>query len=237
MSCSNIRAESLECSIIRICGIPLKNKLYFSDEILTSMPTKPLDRLMFVQGGLCFFCKQQLARAEASVEHLVAGANGGSNKDENCVACCKTINTLLGSMSLKEKFQVVLNQKGEFKCPNGNRPAIQHVERVAEHATAGSNMSPTNGNFALVVANLKNRENARPRTIKTRTSTIGSQGDLQLLSRRLLPVRLPNTLSTNLNLQSKLCSWDYGPVGYGVGCEQTKHLSEVQRHDGSRIRS
>jgi hypothetical protein len=35
-------------------------------------------------------------------------------------------------------------------------------------------MPPTNGNFAIVVANLKNRENARPRTIKTLTSTIGS---------------------------------------------------------------
>ena len=61
---------------------------------------------MFVQGGLCFFCKQPLPRAEASVEHLLAGANGGSSKDENCVACCKSINALLGSMSLKEKFQV-----------------------------------------------------------------------------------------------------------------------------------
>src|SRR5665647_3213554 len=83
------------------------------------MPTKPLDRLMFVQGGICFFCKQPLPKAEASVEHLLASANGGGNSDENCVACCKTVNALLGSMSLKEKFQVVLNQKGQFKCPNG----------------------------------------------------------------------------------------------------------------------
>ena len=72
---------------------------------------------MFVQGGLCFFCKQPLPKAEASVEHLFASSNGGSNNDENCVACCKSVNALLGSMSLKEKFQVVLNQKGQFKCP------------------------------------------------------------------------------------------------------------------------
>jgi len=38
--------------------------------------------------------------------------------DENCVACCKAVNALLGSMSLKEKIQVVLNQQGQFKCPN-----------------------------------------------------------------------------------------------------------------------
>ncbi|MGL6334488.1 HNH endonuclease [Aeromonas jandaei] len=61
---------------------------------------------MFVQGGLCFFCKQPLPKTEASVEHLLASANGGSNSDENCVACCKAVNRLLGSMSLKEKFQV-----------------------------------------------------------------------------------------------------------------------------------
>ena len=64
---------------------------------------------MFAQGGLCFFCKKPLAKAAASVEHLVASANGGKNNDENCVACCKAINALLGSMSLKEKVQVVLN--------------------------------------------------------------------------------------------------------------------------------
>ena len=55
------------------------------------MPTKPLDRLMFAQGNLCFFGKEPLARADASVEHLVASANGGTNADDNCVACCKTV--------------------------------------------------------------------------------------------------------------------------------------------------
>ena len=68
------------------------------------MPTKPLDRLMFAQGKSCFFCKALLPQSEASVEHLVASANGGGNSDENCVACCKALNALFGSMSLKEKF-------------------------------------------------------------------------------------------------------------------------------------
>ncbi len=67
---------------------------------------------------MCFFCKAPLPQSEASVEHLVASANGGGNGDENCVACCKAINALLGSMSLKEKIQLVLNQRGEFRCPN-----------------------------------------------------------------------------------------------------------------------
>ena len=82
------------------------------------MPTTPLDRLMFAQGGLCFFCREPLPQGEASVEHLVASANGGANGDDNCVACCKALNRLFGSMSLKEKIQLVLNQSGQFKCPN-----------------------------------------------------------------------------------------------------------------------
>ena len=84
------------------------------------MPTKPLDRLMFAQGGQCFFCKKTLTKQEASVEHLLASANGGKNNDDNCVVCCKSLNALLGSMTLKEKVQVILNQKGRFKCPNGS---------------------------------------------------------------------------------------------------------------------
>jgi hypothetical protein len=119
------------------------------------MPTKPLDRLLYAQGGECFFCKHLLPKEDASVEHLVASANGGSNGDDNCVVCCKTMNALLGRMALKEKIKVVLNQKGQFKCPNGvqNRP-----KDVLE----------------LVIANLRQRGTNRPKTVKTLLSTIRS---------------------------------------------------------------
>ena len=95
------------------------------------MPTKPLDRLMFAQGDLCFFCGVRLPKADASVEHLVPSARAGSNSDDNCVACCKAVNGLLGSMSLKEKIRVVLNQNGRFVCPNG-----AGTEAAAEPAAA-----------------------------------------------------------------------------------------------------
>ena len=133
------------------------------------MPTKPLDRLMFVQGGVCFFCKQPLPKAEASVEHLLASANGGGNSDENCVACCKSVNALLGSMSLKEKFQVVLNQKGQFKCPNGAGSA-----KAAAKPKASAMAKPKDEKLALVIANLKQRGNSKPRTLKTLTSSVSS---------------------------------------------------------------
>ena len=147
------------------------------------MPTKPLDRLMFIQGGLCFFCKQPLPKSEASVEHLFASANGGSNNDENCVACCKSVNALLGCMSLKEKFQVVLNQKGQFKCPNGAGsadPASSPKAIAAAQTQATPKAKPKapaiakNDKLAFVIANLKQRGNSKPRTLKTLTSTIAS---------------------------------------------------------------
>src|SRR5262245_53146438 len=100
------------------------------------MPTKPLDRLMFAQGGMCFFCRSPLPRSEASVEHLVASANGGNNNDENCVACCKSVNVLFGSKSLKEKIQIVLNQRGQFKCPNGIDSATPVVQPKVTPAPA-----------------------------------------------------------------------------------------------------
>ena len=115
------------------------------------MATKPLERLMFAQGGLCFFCRDPLVKADASVEHLLASAHGGRNHDDNCVVCCKAMNALLGSMSLKEKIQVVLNQKGEFKCPNKSQAAAAKGPRGTEKTRA------TTDRYDVVVANLRQR--------------------------------------------------------------------------------
>jgi|GEM_PF-593475 len=95
------------------------------------MGIKPIDRLLFAQGGACFFCSAQLPRAEATVEHLVAQANGGSNADHNCVVCCREINVILGSLSLKEKLRIVLNQKGKFVCPKRTASAAAAAPSVA----------------------------------------------------------------------------------------------------------
>lgn len=159
----------------------------------TPMPTRPLDRLLFVQGGLCFFCKQPLLRDDASVEHLQAIANGGANGDDNCVACCKIVNALLGSMSIKQKFEVVLNQKGHFRCPNimvasTPKPLPMPTPTAAPKpvAVATPPAKPTppkpaappapkkTDRFAMVVANLKTRGNSRPRTLKTLTSSVAA---------------------------------------------------------------
>lgn len=158
------------------------------------MPTKPLDRLMFAQGGLCFFCKKPLSQSEASVEHLVATANGGRNHDDNCVVCCKALNALLGSMSLKEKIQVVLNQRGDFKCPDAKVPHKPAKATAASHAAVSRVSISVGEKLALIVADLHKRGSAKPRTVKTLSSTI----------RSLFQKHLPDTEVTSLI--DKLCA-------------------------------
>lgn len=133
-----------------------------------NMPTNPLDRLMWAQGNRCFFCDKPLPKDDASVEHLWAKANGGTNSDENCVVCCKAVNALLGSMSLKEKFKVVLNQQGQFKCPSAQAKSTSPAKGIRK--ASPSEQEPDF--YRLVVANLKQRESHAPKTLKTLTSTV-----------------------------------------------------------------
>lgn len=137
--------------------------------------TTHLDRLLFAQGGLCFFCRKPLPKAEASVEHLVAIANGGTNDDGNCVACCKALNHLLGSKSIKEKMQIVLNQRGEFQCPNNTCIQAVAPNSSVPAASADKQKLIPNGMTSpidLVLADLKKRGGSRPRKISTLSSTI-----------------------------------------------------------------
>ena len=157
------------------------------------MQNAALTRLLFAQGRLCFFCKEPLPETEASVEHLVAKANGGGDQDENCVACCKSLNALLGSMSLKEKIQVVLNQTRPFECPNG---AERKVEKMAPEVLANSTQVGAE-RHAQVAAHLKRLGKARPRTVAKLKNVIAalfqnklSQHEVDALVRELKSQRV-----------------------------------------------
>lgn len=152
------------------------------------MPNNTLKRLLFAQGGLCFFCQKPLPVTDASVEHLVASSNGGSDQDGNCVACCKYLNSLLGSRSLKEKIQVVLNQKGQFLCPNNAR---KKVKKTAPQALPKAAKLVAE-RCVQVVENLKQRGTAKPRTVPRLKNTIAtlfqnklSQQEVDALVRQL----------------------------------------------------
>lgn len=79
---------------------------------------KQLQRLLIQQGQNCFFCDGPIPPGEATVEHLDALANGGDKTDQNCVACCRAINTALGNLSVKDKLRAVLAQPKPFPCPH-----------------------------------------------------------------------------------------------------------------------
>ena len=135
------------------------------------MPTKTIERLMFAQGGQCFFCRKPLHKADASVEHLVAVSHGGKDNDENCVACCKSLNNLFGRMSLKEKLHIVLNQKGNFVCPAGS-PAISPPTKANPTKPNAKATTTFLERLALVVEDLQKRGNARPGTVEKLLNTI-----------------------------------------------------------------
>ena len=137
------------------------------------MPIKPIDRLLFAQGGRCFFCARQLTKADASIEHLVARAHSGKDNDENCVACCKQLNALFGRVSLKEKLRIILNQHGTFVCPAASiGPAAAKSPRTSE---AEPEIPATvKAKLVIVLNDLHKRGAAKPSTVEKLKNTMKS---------------------------------------------------------------
>ena len=97
-------------------------------------------------------------------------------------------------MSIKEKIRVVLNQKGNFKCPNGigtklpapapvttpvavSTPSLPKVQ-VAPHTPAEpkkSNVAKPTDPISILVANLKSRAKGKPAKLQTLSADIKSQ--------------------------------------------------------------
>jgi hypothetical protein len=149
--------------------------LLIQREVTVTMPTTPLERLHFLQGGMCFFCKQPLPKSEASVEHLYATANGGPNHDDNCVVCCKSLNRALGSMSLKAKIEVVLNQKGDFQCPNRTAKTQAPQKATAKPPAPPRKAPAAKKDFVDVVRkSLKSMKDGKPHSLKKLLRTVES---------------------------------------------------------------
>jgi 5-methylcytosine-specific restriction endonuclease McrA len=76
-----------------------------------------LEKMLYLQGGKCFFCGQPLPAAEASIDHLMPLSQGGQRVESNEVVCHKTLNDAFGAMDLKRKVEFILNSQGRIKCP------------------------------------------------------------------------------------------------------------------------
>ena len=135
---------------------------------------KQLDRLLLFQGNRCFFCDQEIPEAEASVEHLVASSNGGANDDDNCVACCKTLNAAFANRPYKEKLRAILMRRGQFSCPRQTDSRLEATISLAVPAETSK------ARLLAVVADLQKRGATRPRKIATLKNPISSVFQKQL---------------------------------------------------------
>jgi septum formation topological specificity factor MinE len=127
---------------------------------------KQLERLLLFQGNRCFFCDEAIPEGEASIEHLVASANGGGNDDENCVACCRSLNAAFGSRPYKEKLRAILSHRGRFKCPRDSA--------VKAAPPQGTSPEAPQDRLTLVLTDLQKRGAARPRKVATLRNTIAA---------------------------------------------------------------
>ena len=128
------------------------------------MPNTQLDRMLFLQGNRCFFCDKALARADASLEHLVPQSKDGPDKEHNIVACCRRLNHVFGSMALKAKIQAILAQRGKFVCPD-DKPAL--ATKSVPNVTVASANAPTAAALAeRALQQLRSSPQACPRTKK-----------------------------------------------------------------------
>jgi 5-methylcytosine-specific restriction endonuclease McrA len=80
-------------------------------------PLTKLGKMLYLQGGNCFFCGRGLKEEDASIEHLNPKSRGGASTEDNEVVCHKTLNQVFGDMDLKRKFEFVLKAKAAFSCP------------------------------------------------------------------------------------------------------------------------
>jgi hypothetical protein len=136
------------------------------------MQIKPIDRLLFAQGGRCFFCARRLTKADASIEHLVPRAHDGKDNDENCVACCKQLNALFGRVSLKEKLRIILNQHGTFGCPAGISAAEAKLPRTSK--AEQEIPAAVKAKLVIVLNDLHKKGASKPRTVEKLKNTMKS---------------------------------------------------------------
>lgn len=80
-----------------------------------------LEKMLYLQGGKCFFCGHLLPVAEASIDHLLPLSQGGQRVESNEVVCHKTVNDAFGAMDLKRKMEFILSSSGRVQCPKGSK--------------------------------------------------------------------------------------------------------------------
>jgi hypothetical protein len=90
------------------------------------------------------------------------------------VACCKAVNSLLGNMTLKGKMEVVLRQRGDFRCPRKRTEHAQQCESAAPSPAVDSEL------LAAAIIHLDRCKTNRPRTLQSLRQSLGDRFAKQL---------------------------------------------------------
>jgi uncharacterized coiled-coil protein SlyX len=68
---------------------------------------KKINPLLFNQGNKCFYCNGILDINEATIDHVIPRAKGGTDDIDNLVVCCKYANQAFADCSPKYKMAVI----------------------------------------------------------------------------------------------------------------------------------
>ncbi|MEN8216418.1 MAG: HNH endonuclease [Pseudomonadota bacterium] len=68
---------------------------------------KKINPLLFNQGNKCFYCNAVLDINEATIDHVIPRAKGGTDDIDNLVVCCKYANQAFADCSPKYKMAVI----------------------------------------------------------------------------------------------------------------------------------
>jgi hypothetical protein len=68
---------------------------------------KKINTLLFNQGGKCFYCNGILDINEATIDHVIPRAKGGTDDTDNLVVCCRYANQAFADCSPKHKMVVI----------------------------------------------------------------------------------------------------------------------------------
>ena len=127
--------------IISVNTKNLSNQNEEGDTILKGL-TK-LEKYLYLQHGKCFYCREDLALEDASIEHLNPTSKGGTKTENNEVACCATVNHTFGDMDLKRKFEFILKSSTNFKCPKKKQKSKKSIV-PKRNKTPTSTTTPAN---------------------------------------------------------------------------------------------
>ncbi|MEN8216419.1 MAG: HNH endonuclease [Pseudomonadota bacterium] len=112
---------------------------------------KKINTLLFNQGGKCFYCNGVLDINEATIDHVIPRAKGGTDDINNLVACCKYANQAFADCSPKHKMVVI---KELWGFPSACQKIFPREEEKMEDKTQNAQLEKKIESISTQVAQI-----------------------------------------------------------------------------------